>query len=112
MVSRGDPKTVQVCGAALSPDMKAIAEREAPRVGLTLRYQFEKEWRRASDHGPFGDAGIPFLYFGVEDHPDYHKPTDTADKIVGGKMERITRLAFLVARAVADAAHAPATKKS
>ena len=26
-------------------------------------------------------AGIPFLYFGVEDHPDYHKPTDTADKI-------------------------------
>jgi hypothetical protein len=24
---------------------------------------------------------MPFLYFGVEDHPDYHKPTDTADKI-------------------------------
>src|SRR5262249_16744166 len=74
MVSRGDPRTVQVCGAALSPDMKAIAEREAPLVGLTLHYEFEKEWRRASDHGPFGDVGIPFLYFGVEDHPDYHKP--------------------------------------
>jgi hypothetical protein len=24
------------------------------------------------------------VYFGVEDHPDYHKPTDTADKIDAG----------------------------
>jgi hypothetical protein len=29
----------------------------------------------------FHQAGVPFIYFGVEDHPDYHKPTDTADKI-------------------------------
>ena len=34
-----------------------------------------------SDHGAFHAAGIPFVYFGVEDHPDYHKPTDTFDKI-------------------------------
>ena len=26
-------------------------------------------------------AGVPFVYFGVEDHPDYHRPTDTADRI-------------------------------
>jgi hypothetical protein len=29
----------------------------------------------------FHEAGIPFVYFGVEDHPDYHQPTDTADKV-------------------------------
>ena len=34
-----------------------------------------------SDHGPFHQAGIPFVYFGVEDHQDYHQPTDTADRI-------------------------------
>ena len=34
-----------------------------------------------SDHGVFHTAGIPFLYFGVEDHGDYHRPSDTADKI-------------------------------
>ena len=39
------------------------------------------DWTTQSDHGAFHSAGIPFLYFGVEDHPDYHKPTDTADKI-------------------------------
>ena len=33
-------------------------------------------WVSSSDHAPFHKAGIPFLYFGVEDHPDYHKPAD------------------------------------
>ena len=41
----------------------------------------QDDWTTQSDHGAFHSAGIPFLYFGVEDHPDYHKPTDTADKI-------------------------------
>ena len=34
-----------------------------------------------SDHGVFHEVGVPFLYFGVEDHPDYHRPSDTAGKI-------------------------------
>lgn len=34
------------------------------------------DWTFASDHGPFHKAGIPFLYFGDEDHPGYHNPTD------------------------------------
>jgi len=43
----------------------------------------QDDWTKQSDHGAFHEAGIPFIYFGVEDHPDYHKPTDTADKING-----------------------------
>ena len=39
------------------------------------------DWTNSSDHGPFHTAKIPFIYFGVEDHPDYHKPTDEYDKI-------------------------------
>ena len=34
------------------------------------------DWTQASDHGPFHNAGIPFLYFGDEDHPGYHNPSD------------------------------------
>ena len=41
----------------------------------------QNDWTTQSDHGAFHAAGIPFVYFGVEDHPDYHQPTDTADKI-------------------------------
>jgi Zn-dependent M28 family amino/carboxypeptidase len=39
------------------------------------------DWTTSSDHGVFHEAGIPYLYFGVEDHADYHRPTDTPDKI-------------------------------
>jgi Zn-dependent M28 family amino/carboxypeptidase len=35
----------------------------------------------SSDHGPFHAAGVPFVYFGVEDHPDYHRASDTFETI-------------------------------
>jgi hypothetical protein len=34
-----------------------------------------------SDQAAFFEAGIPFLYFGVEDYEDYHKPTDDFELI-------------------------------
>ena len=41
----------------------------------------QDDWTLQSDHGAFHAAGTPFLSFGVEDHSDSHKPSDTADKI-------------------------------
>ena len=40
-----------------------------------------ENWTYASDHGAFHAEGVPFVYFGVADHEDYHQPTDTANKI-------------------------------
>ena len=39
------------------------------------------DWTNSSDHRVFHNKGIPFIYFGVEDHKDYHKPTDTFENI-------------------------------
>lgn len=39
------------------------------------------DWTMSSDHGPFHAKGVPFLYFGVEDHPHYHQPTDVFENI-------------------------------
>ena len=39
------------------------------------------DWTGSSDHGAFHNKGIPFLYLGVEDHPDYHKAGDEVGKI-------------------------------
>jgi len=39
------------------------------------------DWLRASDHYPLHKAEIPWLYFGVPPHRDYHAPTDTTEKI-------------------------------
>ncbi|TGV01982.1 M28 family peptidase [Flavivirga rizhaonensis] len=40
-----------------------------------------ENWTYSSDHVNFYKKGIPFLYFGVEDHNDYHEPTDDYENI-------------------------------
>lgn len=40
-----------------------------------------QDWTLSSDHGVFHQQGVPFIYFGVADHADYHTPRDTADKV-------------------------------
>ncbi|MBO7290766.1 MAG: M28 family peptidase, partial [Bacteroidaceae bacterium] len=39
--------------------------------------------------------GIPIVWYHTEGHPDYHRPSDVADKIDYEKMVDITRAAFL-----------------
>ncbi|WP_445747811.1 M20/M25/M40 family metallo-hydrolase [Polaribacter sp.] len=36
----------------------------------------QSDWTLSSDHRVFFKEKIPFIYFGVEDHKDYHRPTD------------------------------------
>ncbi|MFN2500772.1 MAG: M28 family peptidase [Pyrinomonadaceae bacterium] len=49
--------------------VKLLLGHDDPKLG-------KDDWTNQSDHGSFHAAKIPFVYFGVEDHPDYHKPTD------------------------------------
>lgn len=48
-----------------------------------------------SDNAYFAKNGIPIVWYHTEGHPDYHRPSDTADKIDYEKMIDITRAAFL-----------------
>jgi Zn-dependent M28 family amino/carboxypeptidase len=43
-----------------------------------------QDWTNQSDQGSFHRRGIPFVYFGEEDHPDYHRPSDTPDRLMPG----------------------------
>jgi Zn-dependent M28 family amino/carboxypeptidase len=86
MVARGDKNELYVAGTSHTPALRKILQPLSART--TIRVLFghdsgggQNDWTSQSDHGAFHNAGIPFLYFGVEDHPDYHQPTDTADKI-------------------------------
>ncbi|MFZ1700662.1 MAG: M28 family peptidase [Pyrinomonadaceae bacterium] len=45
-------------------------------VGHDRPEQKRDDWTFQSDHGSFHRQKVPFIYFGVEDHKDYHKPTD------------------------------------
>lgn len=66
----------------LKPRIEAFTEN-AP-VNILFGYdtdEWDQNWTLASDHGPFHQEGVPFIYFGVEDHPHYHASSDTFDTI-------------------------------
>jgi Zn-dependent M28 family amino/carboxypeptidase len=79
-------------GAHHTPALRPVLESVAADAPLTLRLGHDRpeapegdDWTGASDHGPFHAAGIPFVYFGVEDHPDYHRPTDDFERVDPGE---------------------------
>lgn len=90
MVSRCDYNRIFVSGTYPFPFLKPIVDTAAARSPVTVLYGhdrpmymagFVESWIDESDQSEFYEAGIPFLYFGVEDHEDYHEPTDDAGKI-------------------------------
>jgi Zn-dependent M28 family amino/carboxypeptidase len=89
MISRNESNEIFACGVYHFPFLKTFIEKNKTLYDIKLRYGHDEpesqsgmqDWSYASDHGPFLKKGIPFIYFGVEDHDDYHKPTDTFDKI-------------------------------
>ncbi|MCA8900307.1 MAG: M20/M25/M40 family metallo-hydrolase [Hyphomonas sp.] len=82
MVSRSDVNELYVCGSYHTPELFPMLEELAAGAPVKLILGHDRpeqgpdDWTGQSDHAVFHRAGIPFLYFGVEDHPDYHKPTD------------------------------------
>jgi Zn-dependent M28 family amino/carboxypeptidase len=78
-------------GAHHTPQLRPILEEVALGAPVELRLGHDRpgapegdDWTDASDHAPFHQAGIPFVYFGVEDHADYHEATDDFERIDAG----------------------------
>ena len=60
----------------------------------------EDNWVEASDHGAFFNAQVPFLYLGVNYHPDYHRPTDDFERITPSVFISATELSVTAFRAL------------
>ena len=89
MVARGDNGTLWAVGTAPHPAMKPIVEALVPAAPVTIKMGYDTgtgrdNWTSLSDQGAFHAQGIPFVYFGVEDHADYHEPTDDPEKVNAG----------------------------
>jgi hypothetical protein len=89
MVGRNDANVLWAAGAHHYPFLRPYLDSVAARAPLTLKQGHdrpnvasEQDWTFSSDHGAFHRSGIPFVYFGEEDHPDYHKPTDDPEGII------------------------------
>lgn len=82
MISRNDKNELYAAGTYHYPSLKPLLEKIAPKAKIKLLLGHDRpeqqrdDWTNQSDHGAFHAARIPFIYFGVEDHKDYHQPTD------------------------------------
>ena len=83
MLSRSERGELYAVGTYAHPALKPYIDRARVEARLKLLTGHEgptatgsDNWTNSSDHGPFNRAGIPFLYFGVEDHAGYHAPSD------------------------------------
>lgn len=81
MISRSKKKELFIVGARNSDKLKPFFPDCKKSSGIKLRLGHDNfdsldDWTYSSDHLYFFKEGIPFLYFGVEDHEDYHQPTD------------------------------------
>jgi Zn-dependent M28 family amino/carboxypeptidase len=83
MLSKNPKNELYVAGSAPFPYLKPILVKVAMTAPVTLKLGHdtdadgkENNWSNQSDHYGFGEKGVPWIYFGVEDHPEYHKATD------------------------------------
>ena len=98
---------VFVLGSESSPQLRKLVEAVKPEEGLKVGRLTAELIGTRSDYGPFRDRKVPFLFFSTGQHPDYHKPTDTANRIDYEKLRRNAILIRDVTQQLADADEAP-----
>jgi Zn-dependent M28 family amino/carboxypeptidase len=87
MVSRNDSNEIYASGTSHYTYLKKYVDSIQPFTPVHIRFGHDGEktgshdWTNQSDHFPFYQKNIPYLYFGVEDHADYHRPGDSFDKV-------------------------------
>ncbi|HEY3933638.1 MAG TPA: M28 family peptidase [Gemmatimonadales bacterium] len=89
MVGRNVHNELYAAGPTKYPKLRPLVEATigCSAIKLTIGHDGPgapggDDWTNQSDQGAFNDRGIPFVYFGEEDHPDYHRATDHADRIM------------------------------
>jgi Zn-dependent M28 family amino/carboxypeptidase len=87
MVGHSERGELYASGTYHTPALRPALERVAAGAPVKLLIGHDRpeqghdDWTNQSDQYAFYKAGIPFVYFGVEDHKDYHKPTDDYDTL-------------------------------
>jgi Zn-dependent M28 family amino/carboxypeptidase len=104
---RDNKLTVQAAGS--SPAWGRIIEQANVAAGFDLAVQ--EDPYQPTDVATFNAASIPSLSFFTGTHADYHKPSDTPDKIDYEDLDRVVGFAAAIVRRIEDTADAPAFAK-
>ncbi|MFM8702665.1 MAG: M28 family peptidase, partial [Planctomycetia bacterium] len=106
MVGRLDGDKLVVHGTGTGTGLEPLVDRLVSARGFEAAK--EPGGFGPSDHSSFYAKKIPVLHLFTGSHADYHRPTDTAEKINYDGMVRITRLVADIVRELATAPERPA----
>ena len=110
MIGRMRDNKLYIGGAASGSTLKPMLERLIPNSGLRVDYSGGAS-EGSSDHTSFTSHQVPALFFFSGLHADYHKPSDTWDKIDAPAAARLLALVAEVAESLRDAPERPAFVK-
>ena len=91
------PKQVVYFYTAAHPAFGDWLKEDIGKYGLQLEPDY-RAWEHpvgGSDNGSFAKAGIPIIWYHTDGHPDYHQPSDHADRLNWDKIVEITKASFL-----------------
>jgi len=101
-------ETIFVMGSEHAEGLKQIVDAVPPKPDLNVAHLGIDLIGTRSDYGPFWTEKIPFLFFSGGEHPDYHQPTDTADRLDYERATHVAEMIRSICRTVADAKETPA----
>ena len=91
------PKHVVYFYTEAHPAFGEWLKNDVENYGLQLEPNY-RPWDRpigGGDNGSFAKRDIPIIWYHTDGHPDYHQPSDHADRINYEKVVEITRAAYL-----------------
>lgn len=109
MIGRSDPENIRtgdtdyvylIGGEIISSGLDSLvvtANTNSVNMRLDRKYNDltdSNQFYRRSDHWNFGRLGVPFVFFFTGVHEDYHRPSDTVDKIDFEKYTRVVQLIY------------------
>jgi len=100
MIGRNPERPLELHGSGFETEIREVVEKAGEELGVTVRFE-SRSVRAVSDFYPFHQRGIPFLSLYTGTHEDYHRPSDTAEKLDYERMERIVGLAARVVESLA-----------
>jgi Tol biopolymer transport system component len=103
-------KSLIIQGLGSSDWWKPVLEKRAVVAGLPLTLQ--DDCYLPTDASTFYIKGVPIFNLFTGSHEDYHRPSDTADKLDYPNAAKIAKLSGWIVRDVASAQEAPPYKES
>ncbi len=103
MIGRLRENKLVIGGAGTSPAWKPLIEKlNGSSPDHSFKLSLQDDGFGPSDHQSFYVRDIPVLFFFTGSHDDYHKPTDTAEKINTEGVRQIAEFVLEIAVSIAN----------